>query len=74
MSYPFGLSEDEFQRYFDLGLIKIAILDGPPAQEDSKRIQCQFGNRVWSAAIDPNGLVVWDDFHFLRGKHANRSR
>jgi hypothetical protein len=71
ISSQFGLSYEEFDRYFALGLIKIAIRTSASGSEGEKRIQCHFGNRVWSAEIDCGGSIIWDEIRFLRGKYAD---
>ena len=70
ISSQFGLSHEEFDRYFALGLVKIAVQKSASEHEDEKRIQCRFGNRVWSAEVDRSGSIIWDEIRFLRGKHA----
>lgn len=67
VAHLLGLSESELQRYFAIGLIKIAQIEEDHSGACEALFAVEMGNRLLSVAFQEDRLVR-HDMRYLRGK------
>lgn len=69
----FGLTESEFDRYVDIGLIKIRSVEAAADDVQSCHFTIMLGNKVLSVAFEGRHLAH-REMRFLRGKKSEGSK
>jgi hypothetical protein len=69
LARQFGLSDTEFDRYVDIGLIAIAPVIDPASREEAVSFTVRFGNKTLTVALHDNQPTGYT-MRYLRGKNS----